>query len=392
MRDPFNRWEARGPHARAICASLLLLFAVVTPLFLIEILPLGRPNDFLAFHSYAQFVRHYPAARIYDYPLLQEFQGTPAWLTYPFLYQPVMLLLVWPLGHLPYALGYVLWVAVGLAGCAIVLGFAERNLAALAALLVAPSTLLVVLNGQSSLIATALLFGAFRLMPRHPLCAGILFGLMIYKPQLGVLVPVALAAAGRWRVIVSAGCTVALVVVASLAVSGPLVWASWWHHLPVIQATVMGKTTEACFWMATVTSNLVAYGLRSQVVHVVQSITALASVVVVWLCMRRDSGMLGSAVVAVATFLTTPFPFGYDLVLVTAAIIVVVNERWQSDGIFSFGEMAVLSIGFLLPWCVCSPWMFRCGSLVIAALLYLIVHRIYMQDQAVQSFPQVRKS
>ena len=41
--------------------------------------------------------------------------------------------------------------------------------------------------------------GGLLLLDRRPVLAGILFGALCYKPHFGMLIPVALAASGRWR-------------------------------------------------------------------------------------------------------------------------------------------------------------------------------------------------
>ncbi len=43
------------------------------------------------------------------------------------------------------------------------------------------------------------MIGACRLLGRRPVLAGVLFGLAAVKPQLGLLVPVALISARQWR-------------------------------------------------------------------------------------------------------------------------------------------------------------------------------------------------
>jgi hypothetical protein len=44
-------------------------------------------------------------------------------------------------------------------------------------------------------------------LERRPYLAGSLFGLMIFKPQLGLLLPVALIAGRQWRVFAAAAAT-----------------------------------------------------------------------------------------------------------------------------------------------------------------------------------------
>nr|WP_321985761.1 glycosyltransferase family 87 protein [uncultured Lichenicoccus sp.] len=375
-------WQARELPARTLCRVLLIFFAFATPFVCIGTLSVSRQNDYFAFRSFATFVQMHPPGLIYDYGLLRSFQHLPKGF-FPYFYQPQMLLLVWPLGHLPYALGYVLWILVGLTACVTVVGLVERNPAAVVAVLVGPSTLLICISGQSSMIVAALMFGGFALLPRRPVLAGVLFGLMIYKPQLGILVPVALLASRQWRTIGSACVTAILFLLASALVFGASVWVSWWQHLPTIGDAIASKTMEVRFMMATVTSNLLSFGATPMQAHAVQAVCSLVMVIVVWRCFRGGVCMLGAALVGAGTFLATPFAFGYDLAVFNLAVIFTASERWRRQGSFSFTEVAILVLGFLLPWCGISPPIFRCSSVVVFAVVCVILHRLHaVRNQA----------
>ncbi len=54
-------------------------------------------------------------------------------------------------------------------------------------------------GGQNSTWTAALSGSGLSLLERRPLLAGGLLGLLIYKPQLGLLIPVALLAGRHWR-------------------------------------------------------------------------------------------------------------------------------------------------------------------------------------------------
>ena len=49
---------------------------------------------------------------------------------------------------------------------------------------------------------------ALAVLDRRPVLAGILFGLLSYKPQFGVMIPLVLLATWRWRAIAAAAATV----------------------------------------------------------------------------------------------------------------------------------------------------------------------------------------
>jgi uncharacterized membrane protein len=60
-----------------------------------------------------------------------------------------------------------------------------------------PGTFMCVLHGQNSMLSAAIIAGAVLCLDTRPLLAGVLIGLLAYKPQLGLLFPLALAATGQ---------------------------------------------------------------------------------------------------------------------------------------------------------------------------------------------------
>ena len=57
-------------------------------------------------------------------------------------------------------------------------------------------------HGHNGFLTAALIGGAAGLLDRRPVVAGILFGLLAYKPQFGVMIPLVLIVTGRWRAFV----------------------------------------------------------------------------------------------------------------------------------------------------------------------------------------------
>src|SRR6185503_18257543 len=92
------------------------------------------------------------------------------------------------------------------------------------AMATSPAAVHVVVSGQATFLSVALAYGALRLLDRAPALAGILFGLLGYKPQLCLLVPVALIAARQWRALAWAIATGIVLVATSHAVFGAGAW------------------------------------------------------------------------------------------------------------------------------------------------------------------------
>src|SRR5258707_15512486 len=93
--------------------------------------------------------------------------------------------------------------------------------------------------------AAAPIGGTLYLIPIRPVLAGICLGLLAYKPQFGLLFPIALIAAGHWRVFASAGMTAIAMYVLSWLAFGTERCLAFFHALPKFSQAhfVEGKGT-----------------------------------------------------------------------------------------------------------------------------------------------------
>ena len=116
----------------------------------------------------------------------------------PFPYPPSFLLLLGPLGGLPLHISRSMF-SWSRPSPPILLAMTAGRWRewwwALGAC-IAPATGITLISGQTGFLSGALMVGGLRLLPTQPALAGVLFGLLTYKPQLGVLIPVALIAMG----------------------------------------------------------------------------------------------------------------------------------------------------------------------------------------------------
>jgi hypothetical protein len=352
------RWVPQQRRSVWLCAVLVAVFAT----FLIGVVrvnasPTGRPpfGDFFALWSYARIVLHQPAADLYDPALLHQVQvalGMPPGDENPFPYPPTFLLLVWPIGLLPFWAAYLAWIgatllAALLATCAGAGAGTGARAATAAAMLLAPSTAACLASGQSGFLLAALLVGGLRLAGPRPALAGLLFGLLTYKPQFGLLVPLALVAAGRWRCIAAACVTTAGLVALDTVVLGRGIWAAWWRSLPGYMA-VFDRDTAANRTIPTVLGNVQALGVPHGVAQAVQVLAALAAAAAVWAAWRRPGPFAVPALLA-ATCLATPHAFLYDLPLLSAGALLFAGQRLRTRGALVLPEVAVLAGVLAMP-------------------------------------------
>jgi hypothetical protein len=283
-------------------------------------------SDFLAFWSFPRFAAAFPVAGLYDADKLTAFQQTlyPGFHSfYPFLYPPTFLLVSWWLKFFAFPTAQALWTAGGLAAL-LAAGWTlfppGWRAAALLAMLASPASLLNFMTGETAYFTTALLLAGFALLPKRPMLAGIAFGLLTLKPQLGVLVPLALLARGEWRAIATAAIVALALVALSCAVFPPGLWLTWAHTLPTYQAQYFAATGLNLNIIVTPAANLVSLGLLPRSAWMVQAAVSLAVAAIVFWVFRRSTYPLAVAALLCGGFLAVPHAYAYDSVALTAAM------------------------------------------------------------------------
>jgi alpha-1,2-mannosyltransferase len=305
--------------------------------------------DFFMLWSSARYVLAEGVAGLWTDALNRFQEGLLGghWNWHPFPYPPLFLLVVVPLGLLPYFAAYL--VAMGASAAAFVAAAATRpwKLTTLV-LLTSPAALLNALFGHNGFLTAALLAGGARLLRERPVLAGVLFGGLAYKPQLALVVPVALVAARAWRTLASAAATTALLVLASVALFGVGAWIEWIGFLPRFSSGVVEFADIFFPRMASVTPALLRVGLPPAAAFAVQAIVALTALAAVWLAYRRaPESRAAGAVLLAAPFLVTPYAYAYDLPAAAVAVAWLAIGKMR-DGA-SLIERAVLTLGWLVP-------------------------------------------
>jgi len=190
----------------------------------------GRPlgYDFLCFYAGGRMALAGQAAAAYD--LLQArqaqlavFPGLAGDAVFGWYYPPTYFLVQAPLALLPYGLAWAVWTVGTGALLALAARPALREPGTAWLLLAAPAVLVNLLDGQNGFLTTALLVLGLRAC-RRPALAGLCFGALTLKPQLGLLLPLVLALTRQWRTILWAAATALLLAALSAACFGLEPW------------------------------------------------------------------------------------------------------------------------------------------------------------------------
>jgi hypothetical protein len=203
-------------HVLGLPLAIVCLVAIAVAARVLSELDLIRTGDWFGLWSVPVIARSTSVASIYDMRILlaaQKALGLDGHSAgFPFPYPPTFLAILWPLGSMSIEVAFATFMAVSFA---LYLAASSDRWRAVPFVAFNPAAIGNFLAGQSGFLSAGLILGATRMLTKHPIAAGVLFGLLTYKPQLGVMVPVALLAARQWRCITSAALTTALIFAAT---------------------------------------------------------------------------------------------------------------------------------------------------------------------------------
>jgi len=294
--------------------------------------------------------------------------------TYPetyWSYPPHIVLFVWPLGLMPYLFAYITWCVVGIALYLVACSSAiprERLLF----LAVAPGVAVCVFFGQNGFYTAALLIGGLLSLDRRPVLAGVLFGILTVKPQLGLLLPIVLLLERRWVTIASTVMTIAFLFVVTAMLFGLDVWLDYWHKIVPQQ---MWLTENAGGLMFSLVSSLF-FGAR--LIHLPLGVawaiqyvgTAFVFAAVVWTYWKRRDPQLSLALFVTATFLFTPYILNYDMVMFGFVVALLrdragntMRDHWLLLAVWSLPVTMMFAGAIWIPLAPVVLIMFACWLL-----------------------------
>ena len=183
--------------------------------------------------------------------------------------------------------------------------------------LASPVAYLAACHAQNGFVTGALLVGGVialaRCNRRDDVIAGVLFGALVIKPHLAVLVPLWLIAGARWRVLAAGAASALGLCVLSLLAFGRQTWAAWPRSFDV--SAVLMAQNGGPFWLRMATPYaLLREWTNPGVALAGQAAITLMLAVVVWRTTRRSGANAGTgALMLAATAVASPYLFSYDL-------------------------------------------------------------------------------
>ncbi len=203
-------------------------------------------------------------------------------------------------------------------------------------------------QAHNGFLTAALIGTALCLLDRRPIIAGVLIGLLAYKPQFGVLIPLVLVASGRWRAFAAAAVTVALMTLAVTLAFGVDVWTAFLASTKFTRIIVLEQGGTGWYKIQSVFSWVRMWGGSIGLAYAAQiGVTLALAAALVWLWRSSAAYPLKAAGLLIGSLLATPYSLDYDLMVLAPAIAYL-----SIDGIargFSPYEKTVLAGLWIVP-------------------------------------------
>ncbi len=322
-------------------------------------------GDFISFYTAGRLVLGGQGQRLYDLALQQRMQGQVLGVDgyddlCSFVNPPVVAAALAPLAMLDFRVAWGLCTLMMAAALGLTLRLLTTRLPALRgcgltvaglAIIYCPLSISIT-GGQNTALSLLLLTGAFlALRDRRELLAGLLLGLLLYKPQF-VLLPAALLLADRrWRALAG----VALVGLGYYAV-GALV-CGWDWPLTMSRALSAYWPVENLYNGDTSVSLIgyCQYALPPSIYRLVALVLIFLVLTACWGAWRSTADRRGGSValawatVVSAAVLVSPHTQWYDLGLLLLPALLTVDVLLNRDGRLGRLTCVLLAVGLLAP-------------------------------------------
>jgi hypothetical protein len=226
----------------------------------------------------------------------------------PFPYPPPFLLIVAPFAVVAFPVGFGIWLIATIS----LFVWALWRIAPWPWTFCLPAAHMNALVGQNGFFTAAIFAWGTALLDTQPFLAGTILGVLLIKPQLALMLPVAVIASRNWKAVAGAVASTSALLLVALAAFGPATYAAFLAYLPGHSQTVV--TDVPLYKLASVCAGVLFFGAPMSVALAVQAIAALGAAAATWIAWSRDLPTK-VPILAAATLLAPPYLFGYDALL-----------------------------------------------------------------------------
>jgi alpha-1,2-mannosyltransferase len=316
--------------------------------------PIG--GDFSFFYAASHLILSGRTLEVFDPSILQAAinRTTGAQANYSWHYPPIFFLIVLPLALLPYLPSLFIWLGLTLGSYLWIIRRIAPHPLTLWLILAFPGAYINFLHGQNGFLTATILGVGLLFLDRRPRLAGLVLGLLCYKPHFAALVPVALIAGRRWQALVAAAISALTLMLISLLAFGPEVWQAFFASTDATFKLLENENLWKNWAPTTLFVTIRLWGGSVALAWTFQFVImllAVAVVVYVWRGSRETPPYIRNAVLVLTILLFTPYAHSYDLAIL-ALPLAWLGWEWYSHGRLQFFYVCLLTLSYITPFFV----------------------------------------
>jgi hypothetical protein len=308
----------------------------------------------------------------------------PSAFFYGWHYPPYFLAIAAAAALMPYLLALLVWQGATLLFYVATIRRIVPGTTATICALAFPAVYVNLGHGHNGFLTAGLMGAGLLSLPRRQWLAGVVFALVAYKPQFGLVIPVALLAGGYWRAIAAASLTVLAMTLATIAAFGWATWVAFARSLPFTRTVVLENGDTGWAKIQSVFSAVRMWGGSVATAYALQAVvSALVLAALFWIWRRNGDWRLRSAALLPASLLTTPYCLDYDMMLLGPAIAFSVSYMLQ-QGFRPWEKTALAGIWLapMLARMVAQHLFIPLGLISIATLFILVCRGALRESEA----------
>jgi arabinofuranan 3-O-arabinosyltransferase len=204
----------------------------------------------------------------------------------------------------------------------------------------------------------------------------VLIGCLVFKPQFGILVPLALIAGKQWRAFAGAAMTTLFLAGVSIVAFGIAPWGAFAHGLFAQANDILGQGKASWGTVQTTYGLIRALGGGAALAWIGQGCLTAAATILLWLVWRSSARYaLKAALLSAASLVATPYAWSHDLTVLAIPIAFLVKD--QIDRGLLCGEQMILLALFGLAFAIlCHGGDLPLGPVITITLIGLILRRV----------------
>jgi hypothetical protein len=338
----------------SLYAAVSVVWVVLSP-HLID--PTGKPigTDFMNVWAAGKLALAGEPGAAYDYALHYEVQaqalpyaeGQEA-TYFGWHYPPFFMLVAALLALLPYGAALAAWMALTLPPYLAAIRAIVPHRRWLLFALAFPAVFVNLGHGQNGFLSAGLLGLGLLSLERRPALAGLFFGFLTYKPQMGFLLPLVLIVDRQWIAFLTAGATALAMSLLSYLMLGADVWHAFFGSFELTRTYILEQGATGWEKIQSPFSAMRMLGASIEIAYAVHFAIALCVTAAVLWIWRSPAGIpLKGAALATGTLLVTPYVLDYDLMLLALPLAWLTVEGLRTQ--FLDWEKITLFIVWLLP-------------------------------------------